>query len=162
MKKQTIYHFSKLKKIIFIVFSFIALSGYSQTLDELDEALAELEADSVNEISGDGEVFYQPHKKPLPKTTMTSFYHSVNEYVKENYPEGVESYGRVYVEFIVEPDGKLTNFKVDDGLHSEVNQIVIEGVKSLGDWIPGENGVVKVRCYHKQPIMVDKDLIRKN
>ena len=135
--------------------------SYSQSLDELEEALAELEADSVSEYTGEGEVFYQPDKKPQPKTSMTNFYHSVNEYVKENYPEGVESYGRVYVEFVVESEGELTNFRVNEGLNEKVNQIVIDAFKLLGNWIPGENGVVKVRCYYKQPIMVDKELLDK-
>lgn len=149
-------------KKIFLIIAFISsFTGFSQTLDELDEALADLEADTVEQFSGEGEVFYQLGKEPHPKTTMTSFYHSVNEYVKINYPKDVESFGRVYVEFVVEPDGELTNFRVNDGLNEQVNEIVISAIKSLGDWVPGESGVVKVRAYQKQPIMVDKELLEK-
>jgi len=137
------------------------LGSYAQSLDELDEALAELDADTVSKFTGEGEVFFQPDKKPQPKTTMTNFYHQVNEFVKENYPVGISSFGRVYVEFVVEKDGTLTNFNVVDGLENSVNTVVVNAVKATGDWIPGENGIVKVRSFYKQPIMVDKELIQK-
>ena len=150
-------------RIILLLFlGFAAIVSQAQTLDELDEALTDLDADSAQSFTGEGEIFYKYRISPKPKMSETQFFHSVNEYVKENYPENTQLFGRVNVEFIVEPDGRLTNFSVFEGLNPEINQVVIDAVKSVGDWEPGMNGVVNVRCYKKQPIMVDKDLLKKN
>lgn len=160
-----IYLFKSLRFSFVLLISIFSYNAFSQVESQIDNQLKEIEQNShnVNQqgFVGDGEVFYNVSRPPKPKVSMTQFYHNVNEYVKENYPDNVKSFGRVYVEFVVEKDGELTNFKVVDGLDEKVNEVVIDAVKFTGSWYPAQNGVVNVRSYQKQPIMVDEELIQK-
>ena len=150
------------KKIVYFILLFCSFHlSQAQTEEELDALLEEMDSDTTGQISGEEPVYNKLDVDPKPHTSMTEFYSSVNNYIKENYPENESKYGRVYVDFVVEKDGKLTNFNVQGGLTPELNKIAINAIKSYGNWIPGKKGVVTVRSFYSQPIMFSEDLIKK-
>ena len=60
--------------------------------------------------------------------------------------------GKVYVEFIVEKDGSISNVKIKEGLNEILDQQSVEAVKSLKNWTPGEQNYHKVRVKMVLPI----------
>jgi TonB family protein len=60
--------------------------------------------------------------------------------------------GRVYVQFVVEKDGSITNVTVPRGLYCGLNEVAIKAVKKMPKWIPGEQRGKKVRVKYTLPI----------
>lgn len=72
-------------------------------------------------------------------------------------PQGLECMGSVYVEFIVEKDGSLSNISVLSGLPCEgYNEAVLAVVKSMPKWRPGLVNANTVRVKITIPIKVLK------
>ncbi|WP_343669466.1 TonB family protein [Chitinophaga sp.] len=62
------------------------------------------------------------------------------------YPAGLTVSGRVRVQFYVQPDGSLTDFRVLKKLQSECDQEAIRLIKAGPAWLPAANGkAVKVK-----------------
>ncbi|RMG19635.1 MAG: energy transducer TonB [Bacteroidetes bacterium] len=62
------------------------------------------------------------------------------------YPQVAKDYGvegRVFVQFVVEPDGSLSNVKVVRGIGYGCDQEALRIVKKMPRWIPGEHQGVK-------------------
>ncbi len=57
------------------------------------------------------------------------------EYPKELIPERVE--GKVYVMFVVEPNGSVTNATILRGLHPKLDKETLDKVNSSPLWKPG-------------------------
>ena len=75
--------------------------------------------------------------------------------VNVNYPEkSIENneQGRVFLAFVVEKDGSITNIKVEKGVSPALNNAAIKVVSSMPKWIPGEIGGKKVRSHCRLPI----------
>ncbi len=55
--------------------------------------------------------------------------------------------GRVFVQFVVEEDGSLTDFKVIKGLCTECDMAALDGVRKLAmrKWVPGKVDGIPVR-----------------
>lgn len=60
--------------------------------------------------------------------------------------------GRVYIRFIVETTGKITNIKVFRGIDPFLDKLAIQVVKGMPDWIPGQCNGKKVPAYFTVPI----------
>jgi len=56
--------------------------------------------------------------------------------------------GKVYVGFIIEEDGSLTNIKIVKGLHHAFDEEVIRVVKLMPNWIPAKQRGKAVRFQH--------------
>ena len=72
-----------------------------------------------------------------------------------NYPQkSIEKneQGRVFLAFIVEKDGSITNIKIEKGVSPALNNAAIRVVSLMPKWIPGELGGKKVRCRSRLPI----------
>lgn len=76
-------------------------------------------------------------------------YEDLSKKLKGN-PTGTS--GKVYVEFVVEKDGSISNVKVIRGLNQLLDEQSIEAVKSLKKWKPGEQNYHKVRVKMVLPI----------
>lgn len=58
------------------------------------------------------------------------------EYPKEAYDAGKQ--GSVYIEFIIEKDGKASGFKVmRSSNHTELDDAAIEHISNMPNWTPG-------------------------
>ena len=60
--------------------------------------------------------------------------------------------GTVYVRFIVEPDGTITNIEVAKGVGGGCSEEAVRVVKMMPNWIPGEAFGKKVRVTYTLPI----------
>lgn len=80
----------------------------------------------------------------------------MQKYISQNvrYPKKAIKYnieGKVYVSFIVEIDGTISNIVIVKGskvFHEEVTRLI----KNMPNWIPGEYNGNKVRARCRLPI----------
>lgn len=82
---------------------------------------------------------------------------SLNAFLRRNlrYPEQAlagKTEGIVYLSFVVETDGSLSDIKVLRGFSPECDQEAIRLVSSMPPWIPGQQRSVPVRVYYTLPI----------
>ncbi|UXX77683.1 M56 family metallopeptidase [Reichenbachiella carrageenanivorans] len=94
------------------------------------------------------EIFDKVEDLPMPRGGMPSFYEWVGQNMK--YPvqakeAGVE--GRVFVQFVVDESGKLTDPTVLKGIGAGCDEEVIRIIKEATNWAPGkiEGNSVKVK-----------------
>jgi periplasmic protein TonB len=60
--------------------------------------------------------------------------------------------GKVYVSFVVEPDGKISGVQVERGVSEDLDREAKRLVRSMPAWIPGEAGGKKARTRCRLPI----------
>jgi len=60
--------------------------------------------------------------------------------------------GVVYISFIVEADGTITNAKVLEGVGGGCNEEALRVIKEMPKWIPGKNKGNPVRVQFTMPI----------
>ncbi len=60
--------------------------------------------------------------------------------------------GKVYVSFVVEPDGSISNVDVERGVSDDLDREAKRVVRSMPRWIPGKNNGVAVRARCRLPI----------
>ena len=60
--------------------------------------------------------------------------------------------GKVYVEFIVNKDGSLSEIEIARGVHKTLDDEALRVVKLMPNWIPGEQRGKKVRFLFTLPI----------
>ena len=83
---------------------------------------------------------------------MSKFY----KYVGNNYrtPEEEGLAGKVFVSFVVEKDGSLTDIKVIRDIGFGTGKEAIRVLKSCPKWTPGEQNGKKVRVLYSLPITI--------
>lgn len=72
------------------------------------------------------------------------------------YPETaieMEDQGKVYLSFVVEPDGSITNIAIERGVTKELDREAKRVVRKMPKWNPGEAGGRKVRTRCRLPIV---------
>lgn len=76
------------------------------------------------------------------------------QFVQKNYrmPEEDGLNGKVFVSFVVEKDGSLTDIKVLRDIGYGTGKEAIRVLKSTPKWSPGEQNGKKVRCTYSLPI----------
>ena len=99
-------------------------------------------------------VFHIVETYPEPIGGFAAFYSFVGENLK--YPrsaikQGVE--GKVFVQFVVETDGALSNFKVIKGIGPECDAEAIRVLSIAPNWEPGKQRGSNVRVYKTLPIV---------
>ena len=72
------------------------------------------------------------------------------KYPKEAREKGIQ--GRVFITFIVEKDGSLTNFKVVRGIGHGCDEEAIRVAKMMPNWEPGKQRGKEVRVQFNLPI----------
>ncbi len=82
---------------------------------------------------------------------------ALNEYLKNNlkYPKSALTAsisGTVYVSFIVEKDGTISNVKIVRGADKDLNAEALRVVKSMPKWVPGKQRGKAVRVQYTLPI----------
>jgi periplasmic protein TonB len=61
--------------------------------------------------------------------------------------------GKVYVSFVVEPDGAVSNVQVERGVSDDLDREAKRVVRSMPKWTAGEAGGKKVRSRMRLPIV---------
>ena len=65
------------------------------------------------------------------------------KYTRRAKEEGAE--GTVYIEFVVEKDGSISNTKIARGIHPDLDRISLDAVKNMRHWNPGKQREQPVR-----------------
>jgi len=60
--------------------------------------------------------------------------------------------GQVFIEFVVEKDGSISNVRVLVGVHPELDQEAVRVVRMLPKWRPGKQMGKPVRTFYQIPI----------
>ena len=112
-----------------------------------EDIVMEVEEEKVEEI------FQVVETWPEPEGGMASFY----QYVADEmiYPEAARRLnisGMVFVQFVVEKDGKITDVKVVKGIGAGCDEEAIRVVSSAPAWKPGKQRGMAVRVYRTVPI----------
>ena len=87
---------------------------------------------------------------PGGNKALARFFKRNYRYPKEAQQKEVE--GVVYVRFVVNPDGSLTNIKVVKGIGAGCDKEAVRLTSNMPKWIPGEQDGVKVPVYKTIPI----------
>lgn len=90
---------------------------------------------------GQGKIYKMSQKPPKPKTGLEAFHEHVSQKVKVHKKEAS---GNVFVQFVVEKDGKLSNVKVLKGIGG-TNNAIIKAIQSAPRWLPGKQNGRPVR-----------------
>lgn len=84
---------------------------------------------------------------------------ALDKYIQENLRCGeminkyqVDAVGRIFVDFIIEPDGSITNVRVKRGIYKHYDEEAIRVVQSMPKWKPGMKKGKPVRVSYMIPI----------
>lgn len=110
----------------------------------------------VKKITGDikDEVFTIIDDQPYPNGGMKKFYEFISNTLK--YPSkarnmGIE--GKVFVQFVVDPTGKLTEVKAVKGIGAGCDEEAVRVLKEAPKWIPGKVANINVGVRMIMPIV---------
>jgi len=83
-------------------------------------------------------------------------YEAFYKFIAENYitPNVVGLNGKVYVAFVIEKDGSMTDIKVLRDIGHGTGKEAIRVLELSPKWIPGEQNGKKVRCTYSLPINI--------
>ena len=99
------------------------------------------------------EIFSIVETLPEPVGGFAAFYKYVSENIQ--YPRVAlrnNVGGRVFVQFVVEKDGSLTNFVVVKGVGSGCDEEAVRVLDNAPNWNPGKQRGTPVRVYKTLPI----------
>lgn len=102
------------------------------------------------------EIFLVVEETAQPQGGMNAFYEYVGKAMQGKYPAqarrmGIE--GRVFVEFVVEKDGSLTDVKAIKGIGAGCDELAVNVVKGSPKWKPGKQRGKPVRQKMVLPIV---------
>lgn len=83
-------------------------------------------------------------------------YEAFYKFVAENYktPNVVGLNGKVYVAFVIEKDGSITDIRILRDIGHGTGDEAIRVLELSPKWIPGEQNGKKVRCSFGLPISI--------
>ncbi len=105
-------------------------------------------------VEEEADIHVVVESQPTPIGGDAAFYKFINKNIR--YPNGAISkriQGKVTIQFVVEPDGSLTNFKVLKGIGGGCDEEAVRVLQKAPRWIPGKLGGEAVRTYVTRPII---------
>lgn len=69
---------------------------------------------------------------------------------KRQREKGVQ--GRVFIKFIVEKDGSISNVEVNRSVNPDLDNEAIQVIKSMPKWNPAKQNGTEVRAYYYVPV----------
>lgn len=125
-----------------------AYRSYGETTE--DEIAMEEQHIEVNQE----EIYDVPQKQAqFPNNDMEGFYQYLSENIQ--YPKMAKQaniQGKVYIQFVVEKDGSISNVKVLRGIGANCDEEAIRVIKNMPNWIPGEHDGELIRSRMILPI----------
>ncbi len=101
----------------------------------------------------DEQVYYavdEPAQFPGGQSELTKFLQTNIRYPAEAKRSGY--YGKVFVKYIVEKDGSISNIEVIKGIHASLNEEAIRVISLFPKWVPGKQNDETVRSQFVLPI----------
>lgn len=77
---------------------------------------------------------------------------SLKVYIDENLDYNGNATGTLFVQFVVEKDGSLTDIQIANKGTKKMEEAALKLVKNMPNWIPGRQRNTKVRCRFVLPI----------
>jgi periplasmic protein TonB len=100
------------------------------------------------------QIFTIVENQPEPKGGMTAFYKYIGEDLKyPNLARRNNIEGRVFVKFVVEKDGSLTDVQVLKGIGGGCDEEAVRVIKGAPNWKPGKQRGRPVRVQMILPIV---------
>ena len=118
-----------------------------------DTEIEEMVFEEAPEEETSDEIFMVVEDQPEPEGGLQAFYNFVGknmEYPAQARRMGVE--GKVFVQFVVDKDGSLTDVKAVKGIGAGCDEEAVEIVKSAPKWKPGKQRGKAVRVRMIIPI----------
>ena len=104
-------------------------------------------------IPEDGYIYNDSEVEPqFPGGTEAMMKWLSNEINYPELPREMGIGGTVYIEFVVNTDGSITNVKSVKSPHEDLSKEGIRVVKKMPKWSPGEQAGKKVRVRYHLPI----------
>lgn len=111
----------------------------------------------VEDVTIDKEVFVVVETMPIfPYEDVQGWIAKHVKYPKQAVAMGVQ--GKVFVQFIIEKDGLVSNVKVVKGVDELLNKEAIRVIKMMPKWIPGKQREKPVRVSFTLPIYFQLDI----
>lgn len=128
-------------QILTALFLVISYTAFSQT-----------EADSSANKTSEEEfkMVETPPQFPEGPAALAKFIAKNVRYSKEAKEKGLQ--GKVYVQFIINEEGKVVEPKVVRQVHPLLDQAALDLVKKIPDWTPAEQNGKKVKVYYTVPV----------
>ena len=144
-----------MKKIL-VIFGvlFLALSANAQSGLNINYNTPKLQkAKKVKPVVYEGAIITEPEVEP----EFPGGFVELNRYVRDSirYPEEAKQLritGKVYVTFVVERDGVITNIEMKKDIGHGCGEEVKRLVSAMPKWKPGVHRNVPQRCLVKLPI----------
>lgn len=145
------YYIDKKGKVV-KSFAFV-LDRMDMYLDIVEDDFADEELEAYEKF-GDQEIYQIVEKMPEFPGKEEALMKYIGENIK--YPQaardaGIE--GRVFVGFVIEPDGSVTNVKLIRGIGGGCDEEAMRVIKSLPKWKPGTQKGKAVRVSYQVPVL---------
>jgi TonB family protein len=108
---------------------------------------------SAQQLRNKEEVYMVVEETAQPKSGMEAYARYIAEnlkYPKEAITMGIE--GKVFVELVVNEDGKLSDFRLIKGISPDCDQEAVRVLTSGEDWVPGKQYGIAVKQRMVVPI----------
>ncbi|WP_436516642.1 energy transducer TonB [Ekhidna sp. To15] len=118
-----------------------------EAVAEVEISLGEQEEEKVDEI------FVIVEQEPLPVGGLKAFYAYLADEL--NYPPKALRFGvsgPVFVQFIIEKDGKITDAQVVKGIGMGCDEEALRVIQAAPPWVPGKQRGVSVRVKKIIPV----------
>jgi TonB family protein len=120
---------------------------------ESSRAMSKMVLDSEAEIAEESQIFMAVEQMPEFPGGEEALYKFLTENI--TYPQSAKEsgvQGRVYVTFVVEPDGTISDLRVLKGIGGGCDEEAIRVVKAMPEWIPGKQRGKPVRVQYNLPV----------
>lgn len=136
--RKNIYRKKGILLFVLIVFMFTKNISHAQKNNNLNDSVYKFENLDKEPVfnKGNGEL-----NKFIQKNII---------YPKQSKENQIE--GNVYVQFVIEKNGKVTNIKILKGLDDYCNKEVVRIVNKMPRWKPGEKNNQQVRTFFNLPV----------
>jgi len=111
---------------------------------------------SQNEVNGYVVVDQMP-EYPGGQEGLRNFLARNVRYPIEALQRGIQ--GRVYVNFVIDENGDVTNIKIARGVHKSLDQEAVRVVKLMPKWTPGMQDGKPVKVSYTAPISFKQEII---
>ncbi|HKK09892.1 MAG TPA: M56 family metallopeptidase [Bacteroidales bacterium] len=111
-----------------------------------------------DQVTDNSEAFVLVDERPEFKGGEEAWMEYMSEHI--DYPEDAKEKGlegTVYVQFVVEKDGSISNVKLLRGFYESCDQEALETIRNMPDWKPGKKDGKPVRTQFNMPIKFTLD-----
>ena len=134
-----------LKRIIILILIIGSKLSLAQS-DSLDNCISKIDSISGNRIyiMSDVEPEFSGGNAEMLRFVQKNLDYKIDEIFVST----------VYIEFVIEPDGRITNIGIVYGRNEDLNNAMIEVFKIMPNWKPAECNGIKVAYHMVLPITI--------